>query len=126
MKNRSISLGMCFVACAAVWSVAQVGSNPPIPPSWTQRPGQSPTPNVKSNGTSGDPVDKMRDEELRRMGAKRQIEAREEAARLLVLATELKDQLEASGSGTVPAKAGPDADEIAKLAKSIRAKLRPL
>jgi hypothetical protein len=68
----------------------------------------------------------MRDEELRRMGAKRQIEAREEAARLLVLATELKDQLEASGSGTVPAKAGPDADEIAKLAKSIRAKLRPL
>ncbi len=117
--------GIVAATCSA-WGM-QIGNNPPVPPSWSQRPGQSPTPNVKA----GEPVETAQERMIRErtaaMAATRQQEARTEAAKLLELATELKQQVDGSTSTTVSAasgKAPETADAIIKLAKSIKSKSR--
>ncbi len=107
-------------------SLAQIGNNPPIPPSWNQRPGQSPTPNSPNREAPEDPADRMRRQNMEKLNNERLAQAKTEAARLLELATELKQQVDGTGAGTVSAKTGTDADEIVKLAKSIKTKTRPL
>ena len=102
----------------------QIGSNPPIPPSWSQHPGQSPTPVVRNSEHTEDPADRMRREQVDKMNARHQEQAKLEAAKLLELATALKQQVDALNSATTSAKTSADADRIITLAKSIKSNLR--
>lgn len=122
MKHRLIVLGLL---AAPVVAAAQIGTSP-IPPSWDQHPGASPTPRVHGSQSTEDPADRMRREQLDKLTLKRQLQARADAARLLTLATELKAQLDAGGANTTSAKSFGNTDEIIKLAKSIKNNNRPL
>ncbi len=126
MKNL-VAAGCLFIMMtSSAMPNAQVGNNPPIPPSWTQRPGASPTPTVRNNQSVEDPADRMQRQQLSKLNETRQEQAKADAAKLLALATELKQEADSINSSTLSAKTAKDADEIIKLAKSIKSKIRPL
>ena len=105
----------------------QVGNNPPVPPSWQQHPGQSPSPTTHDTGPTEEPAERMRREQAQKFTLAQQEKARAEAAQLLELATQLKHQIDGVGSSTLSveaARAPATADAIIKLAKSIKSKAR--
>ena len=105
---------------------AQIGVSP-VPPSWhTQQPGSSPTPNVHNSQPVEDPADAMRREQFVKLGQKRQDQAKADAAKLLALATELKQQLDTASANIAPAKVSSTTDAIVKLAKSVKSNSQPL
>ena len=57
---------------------------------------------------------------------KRQDQAKADAAKLLALATELKQQLDTASANTAPAKVSSTTDAIVKLAKSVKSNSQPL
>jgi hypothetical protein len=107
---------------------AQIGSNPPIPPSWNRDrfPGQNPTPNTPNSQPTETAAEKMERLQVARMNDKRMQQAVTDAHKLLQLATELKDQLDKADQGVVAVDTSKKADEIIKLAKSVKDKMRPL
>ncbi len=105
---------------------AQIGVDP-VPPSWrTQQPGSSPMPNVHNNQPVEDPADAMRRTQFAKLGQKRQDQAKADAAKLLALATELKEQVDTASGNTSPAKVATTSDAIVKLAKSVKSNSQPL
>ncbi len=105
---------------------AQIGVAP-VPPSWhTQQPGASPTPNVHNSQPVEDPADAMRRAQFTKLNLKRQDQAKADAAKLLALATTLKEQLDTASANTAPAKVSGTTDEIVKLAKSVKNNSQPL
>ena len=115
-----------LLSVAALSSPGQVGVAP-VPPSWhTQQPGASPTPNVHNSQPVEDPADAMRRTQFAKLNQKRQDQAKADAAKLLALATTLKDQMDAASSAMAPAKVAGTADEIVKLAKSVKSNSQPL
>ncbi len=124
LLSGTVALAMTL---PAGWS-SQVGDNPPIPPSWNQRPGQSPTPNATNSQKVEDPADRMIRERQAALSLNRQEQAKADAAKLVELATELKKQVDGATGTTVSAESGkaPEtADAIIKLAKSVKSKLKP-
>ncbi len=123
MRSQAVAL-LLFVA--ALTLPAQIGVSP-VPPSWhTQQPGASPTPTVHDNHPVEDPADAMRRTQFNKLNLKRQDQAKADAAKLLALATALKEQIDAASSNTAPAKVAGTADEIVKLAKSVKSNSQPL
>ena len=117
--------GIFCITCSPLFTAAaQIGNNPPIPPSWTQRPGQSPIPTVHNSQPVEDPADRMRREQVEKLNLKHREQAKVDAAKLLELSTALKQQVDASTSTTVSAKPQVDIDKIINLAKSIKNNLR--
>ena len=113
---------LLFVATAS----AQIGVAP-VPPSWhTQQPGSSPTPNVHNSQPVEDPADAMRRAQFAKLNQKRQEQAKADAAKLLALATRLKEEIDATSANMAPAKVSGTADEIMKLAKSVKSNSQPL
>ena len=105
---------------------AQIGVAP-VPPSWrTQQPGSSPMPNVHNNQPVEDPADAMRRTQFAKLGQKRQDQAKADAAKLLALATELKEQVDTASGNTSPARVATTSDAIVKLAKSVKSNSQPL
>ena len=123
MRNHAAVL---LLSVAALASPAQIGVAP-VPPSWhTQQPGATPTPTVHNNQPVEDPADAMRRTQFAKLNLKRQDQAKADAAKLLALATALKEQIDAASANTAPAKVGGTADEIVKLAKSVKSNSQPL
>ncbi len=115
---------LLFVAALAL--PAQIGVSP-VPPSWhTQQPGASPTPTVHNSQPVEDPADAMRRVQFAKLNLKRQDQAKADAAKLLALATTLKEQIDTASSNMAPARVGGTADEIVKLAKSVKSNSQPL
>jgi hypothetical protein len=107
---------------------AQIGDNPPIPPSWNRDrfPGQQPTPNTPNSQPTETAAERMERAQTARLNEQRQQQAITDSHKLLALATELKDELDKANQGQMSATAGKKADEIIKLAKSVKDKIRPL
>lgn len=107
---------------------AQIGSNPPIPPSWNRDrfPGQAPTPNTPNSQPTETTVEKMERLQAARANDKRMQQAVTDAHKLLDLANQLKDEMDKANQGVVAADTSKKADEIIKLAKSVKDKIRPL
>jgi hypothetical protein len=107
---------------------AQIGQNPPVPPSWNRDrfPGQQPTPNASNSQPTETTPERMERAQMARLNDQRQQQAITDAHKLLALATELKDELDKTNQGQISATAGKKADEIIKLAKSVKDKIRPL
>ena len=115
---------LLFVATLAL--SAQIGVAP-VPPSWhTQQPGSSPMPNVHNSQPVEDPADAMRRTQFAKLNQKRQDQAKADAAKLLALAATLKEQIDTASSAMAPAKVAGTADEIVKLAKSVKSNSQPL
>ena len=117
---------ICILSFVTYLGGLQIGNNPPIPPSWSQHPGSSPTPTVNNNHPVEGTADRMRREQTEKLYATRLAQARVEANRLLSLATELNHELEQMDATSVSSKTAGQTDEIQKLAKSIKGKVRPL
>ena len=107
---------------------AQIGSNPPVPPSWNRDrfPGQNPTPNTHDSQPTETAEEKMERQTSARMNDKRLQQAVTDAHKLLQLAIELKDEVDKTNQGVVSVDTSKKADEIIKLAKSVKDKIRPL
>ena len=115
-----------LLSVAALTLPAQIGVSP-VPPSWhTQQPGASPTPTVHDSQPVEDPADAMRRTQFAKLNQRRQDQAKADAAKLLALATTLKEQIDAASANTAPAKIAGTADEIMKLAKSVKSNSAPL
>ncbi len=107
---------------------AQMGNNPPVPPSWNRDrfPGQNPTPNAHDSQPTETAEEKMERLQAARMNDKRMQQAVTDAHKLAQLATELKDEVDKANQGVVSVDTSKKADEIVKLAKSVKDKIRPM
>jgi hypothetical protein len=119
----------CLVGClafpAAFSAELQFGADP-VPPTWSQRPGQSPMPNVRNPQAGETAQERMEREQRAKNNEKRQAQAVADAARLAQLSKELQEELEHAGAATLSAGSFKKADQIIKLAKSVKDKMRPL
>lgn len=88
-----------------------------------QGPAQSPT-TVVGNSPSAEIPDPTEREQRARYIAERHSQAIADARRLAQLARELQDELDGADGVTLPATAIKDTDEIVKLAKSVKDKMR--
>ena len=89
----------------------------------TQTPNQSPT-TVVGNSPNAEIQDPMAREQRARYLAETHSQALADAKRLAQLARELEDELDRSDGLTLSASAMKKTDEIAKLAKSVKSKMR--
>lgn len=92
-----------------------LGQTPRYPPSVTQGPGGN-VPN-----TSGDDVQKQ---QAQAANLQRQVEIRRDTEKMLQLTSELKDYLEKTGQGVVSMDAIKKAEQIEKLAHSVKSKMK--
>ena len=83
-------------------------------------------PNVHNSQPVEDPADAMRRTQFSKLNQKRQDQAKADAAKLLALATTLKEQMDTASSNMAPAKVAGTADEIVKLAKSVKSNSQPI
>jgi hypothetical protein len=95
-----------------------------MPSNATQSPAQSPT-TVVGNSPDAEIPDPMERERRAKYNTQRQTQAMADARRLAQLSRELLDELEHADGETLPADTFRKADEIIKLAKSVKGKMRP-
>ena len=90
----------------------------------TSFPAQWPTTNIRDGGAENDPL--LSDRGRPAKGNPEQLaQAIADARRLAQLSRELQQELEQAGDGTLPAPLFRKADEIIKLAKSVKGRMRP-
>ena len=116
MRNvrRGLELGLLLAA--------SVGAG------WAQTPGQGPQP-VPGMGPNGhqqaDPVgDHMREQQARSRNEERQKRLEDDTAKLYALAGELKQEVAKSNKDTLSLDVVRKAEEIEKLAKSVKEKMK--
>jgi hypothetical protein len=95
-----------------------------MPSNSTQSPAQSPTTVVGSSPDAEVP-DPMERERRAKYNSERQAQAMADARRLAEVSRELLDELEHADGQTLSATTFKKADEIIKLAKSVKDKMRP-
>lgn len=95
-----------------------------MPATSTQSPSQSPT-TVVGNSPDAEIRDPMEGERRAKYNSERQAQAVTDSRRLTQLSTELQEELEHTGGDTLPAALFRKADEIIKLAKSVKSNMRP-
>src|SRR5580698_4741912 len=108
---------------------AQVGgsnpaSHPPVPPSWPLKIGEN-APTSDSTAPMN-PAERMRMEAMNKSNVKRQQQASADADKLLQLATQLKEEIGQTNANTLSIQTIKKAQEIEKLAKSVRNNLMPV
>lgn len=96
----------------------QMPSNP------IQMPAQSPV-TVVGNSPDAEIPDQFERERRAKYNSERQTQAVTDARRLAQLSGELQEELEHAGGGILPATLFKKADEIIKLAKSVKSNMRP-
>jgi hypothetical protein len=94
-----------------------------MPSAAAQTPAHSPT-TIVGNSPDAEIPDPMQDARRARYNSERQAQAMTDARRLAQLSRELQDELEHAGGDTLPASLFKKADEIIKLAKSVKGKMR--
>jgi hypothetical protein len=94
-----------------------------MPATSTQIPSRLPT-TVVGNSPDAEIPDPMDRERRVRYNREQQAQAMADARRLAQLSRELQDELEHAGGDTVPATLFKKTDEIIKLAKSVKGKMR--
>jgi hypothetical protein len=125
---RCLLVAFFLLVMAAGSAGAQSGgsnpaSHPPVPPSWPMKIGESPP----ANGPAPtDPIERMHLEALNKANAKRQQQASADADKLLQLATELKEEISQTSANTLSIQTIKKAQEIEKLAKSVKNNLMPV
>jgi hypothetical protein len=125
--KRHAAITLLFAAAILPFALAAQIGVAPVPPSWhTQQPGSSPTPTVHDSQPVEDPADAMRRVQFSKLNLKRQDQARADAAKLLALATDLKQQIDTASANTASAKVASTTDQIVKLAKSVKANSQPI
>ncbi|HEV2397552.1 MAG TPA: hypothetical protein VGS27_11465 [Candidatus Sulfotelmatobacter sp.] len=107
------ALACAFLAIFGTASVQQVR----LPPSITQ----GPTPTDRVPVTSGDDVQKQ---QVQAANAQRLIEIRRDTDRMLELTQELKQYLAKTDQGVMSVDALKKAEQIEKLAKSVKSKMK--
>ena len=124
---RSVAFALLLAAGFALahGSAPQIGADP-VPPTWSQRPGSSPTPNVHNPQPYDSPQDRMERQQRSEFNDKRQQQAIADATKLAQLSRELQDELTRANGATLPATSFKKADDIIKLAKSVKDKMHPL
>lgn len=109
----------------ALSSGFQSGRKQPLAVPATSSPAQFPTTNIRD----GDAEDALLLSERGRLAKdnnpERLAQAVADAKRLAQLSRELQEELEQAGDGTLPAPVIRKADEIIKLAKSVKGRMRP-
>lgn len=108
----------------ALSSEVQQGRKQPSAAPATSLPAQWPTTNIRDGGAEDDPLLSERGR-LPKNDPERLARAVADAQRLAQLSRELQQELERAGDGTLPAPLFQKADEIIKLAKSVKGKMRP-
>lgn len=108
----------------AASSELQHGRKQPSAVPATSFPAQWPTTNIRDGGAEDDPLLSQRGR-LAKENPKRLAQAVADAKRLAQLSRELQEELERTGDGTLPAPLFHKADEIIKLAKSVKGRMRP-
>jgi hypothetical protein len=83
-------------------------------------------PNVRNPQAGETAQERMEREQRAKNNEKRQAQAVADAARLAQLSKELQEELEHAGAATLSAGSFKKADQIIKLAKSVKDKMRPL
>jgi hypothetical protein len=94
-----------------------------MPSTATQSPPESPT-TIIGNSPNAELPDPMQDARRAKYNSERQAQAMTDARRLTQLSNELQEELEHAGGDTLPATLFKKADEIIKLAKSVKGKMR--
>jgi hypothetical protein len=95
----------------------------PLPSTSAQTPSQSPT-TVVGNSPDAEIQDPMARQQRAKYVAETHSQAVADARRLAQLARELEDELDHADGLTLPAETIKKTDEIAKLAKSVKGKIR--
>ena len=108
----------------SVSSGLQQGRRQPAAVPATSFPVQRPTTNIRDGGAEDDPLLSHRGP-LARDNPERLTQAVADARRLAQLSRQLQEELEQAGDGTLPAPLFRKADEIIKLAKSVKGRMRP-
>ena len=108
---------------------AQVGgsnpaAHPPVPPSWPMKIGENPP--VSDSTAPLNPAERMRMEAMNKSNVKRQQQASADADKLLQLATQLKEEISQTNANTLSIQTIKKAQEIEKLAKSVKNNLMPV
>ena len=99
-------------------------SHPPVPPSWPLKIGENPP--TSDSTAPMNPAERMRAEAMTKANAKRQQQASADADKLLQLATQLKEEISQTNANTLSIQTIKKAQEIEKLAKSVKNNLMPV
>lgn len=94
-----------------------------MPAAPAQMPASTPT-TVVGNSPDVEIQDPIARQQRARYNAEQRLQAVADSRRLAQLATELQSDLERAGDDTLPSTAVKKADDIAKLAKSVKEKLK--
>ena len=113
---------LCLQAAVVVPDLQHGRKQMPSPP--PQIPNSSPV-TVLGNSPNAEIQDPAQREQRARYNAEQRAQAMADARRLAQLARELQDELEHANGFTLPAGTFRKADEIIKLAKSVKGKLQP-
>jgi hypothetical protein len=125
---RYLLIASFLLSLAAGRGNAQIGNtnsapHPPVPPSWPMDPSGNPP--ATDGNAPRNPAERMRMEAMNKSNAKRQQQASADADKLLQLATQLKEEISQMNANTLPVQTIKKAQEIEKLAKSVKNNLMP-
>jgi hypothetical protein len=126
---RSLLIASFLMLLATGRGNAQTGgsnpaSHPPVPPSWPLKIGENPP--TSDSTAPMNPAERMRAEAMTKANAKRQQQASADADKLLQLATQLKEEISQTNANTLSIQTIKKAQEIEKLAKSVKNNLMPV
>jgi len=126
---RSLLIASFLMLLAIGRGNAQTGgsnpaSHPPVPPSWPLKIGENPP--TSDSTAPMNPAERMRAEAMTKANAKRQQQASADADKLLQLATQLKEEISQTNANTLSIQTIKKAQEIEKLAKSVKNNLMPV
>jgi hypothetical protein len=118
LRRVRLWIGGCVLAAAAPIAVAQMGSMPGSDPHFEGSRPQPIPPDV------GSPDGKLEHDQAKLRYADRQKQLVADTQKLVTLANELKSDVEKSNKDTLSVDVIRKADEIEKLAKSVREKMK--
>lgn len=118
---RFAMIGLCLLCVAPVLGQAgnQLPSQQQLPP-----PGQMPSGPVTPEEPNNPLEEKMLHQRMRALNDQRQKQLVEDTNKLLTLATQLKEEVDKSTKDTLSISVIKKADEIEKLAKSVKDKMK--
>jgi hypothetical protein len=128
----------CILFAASVTAYSQTSNsqtpqtpvpNPPPKPSGVSPPEANPVPEAKPTPDANDPTE-TRDNEIKPLppavtDAERKKQIADDSAKLLKLATDLKAEVDKTSKDTLSVNVIRKADEIEKLAHSVKEKMKP-
>jgi len=123
---RVATIGVVLAAaCSGRLSGGQMFPTQPVPLGGRQIPGMPPSPGRSGNPIESDPMDPHRNEQQEKLrNNDRQKRLVADTDKLLVLATDLKAQVDKSNKDTLSVGVIKKAEEIEKLARSVKERMK--